>query len=82
MGWTCKEISMNNINLLFSLEEYKSRLNKVKVSMQKQGIDTLLITDPANMNWLTGYNAWSFYVHQGVVINLLENEPIYKYQTK
>jgi len=68
---------MINNNLLFSIEEYKKRLAKVKQSMQKKEIDTLLITDPANMNWLTGYNAWSFYVHQGVVISLKEDEPIW-----
>ncbi len=68
---------MEKTNLLFSLVEYKIRLIKVKMSMLKKGIDTLLITDPANMNWLTGYNAWSFYVHQGVVVNLEEEEPLW-----
>jgi ectoine hydrolase len=29
------------------------------------------------MNWLTGYDGWSFYVHQGVIISLDHEEPIW-----
>jgi ectoine hydrolase len=36
--------------------------------MDSMGIDLLIVTDPANMFWLTGYDAWSFYVPQAVVI--------------
>ncbi len=44
------------------------RLSKVRASMDQLGLDCLLVTDPSNMSWLTGYDGWSFYVHQGVVI--------------
>lgn len=37
--------------------------------MRQAGIDVLYVTDPANMAWLTGYDGWSFYVHQGVLIH-------------
>jgi len=33
-------------------------------------MEMLLLMDPANMNYLTGYDGWSFYVHQGVVVCL------------
>jgi ectoine hydrolase len=36
--------------------------------MTRQGIDTLLVSDPANMHYLTGYDGWSFYTPQGVVV--------------
>src|SRR5699024_7411120 len=36
----------------------------------------LLITDPANMNYLTGYDAWSFYVHQVLIVMTDYAEPI------
>ena len=49
--------------MLFKNSEYKERLKKVKDSMQKQGIDLLVSHDPANMNYLTGYDAWSFTMH-------------------
>lgn len=54
--------------LAFSLQEFRARIAKTRASMDAAGIQTLVITDPANMAWLTGYDGWSFYVHQAVVI--------------
>ena len=45
----------------FTIEEYKSRLKKVQSLMQKKGLELLISHDPSNMNYLTGYDAWSFY---------------------
>lgn len=45
--------------------------------MEKEGIDVLLVTDPANMNYLTGYDAWSFYVHQMLIVIIDEPQPIW-----
>lgn len=36
--------------------------------MAQRGIDVLIVSDPSNMAWLTGYDGWSFYVHQAVII--------------
>ena len=52
----------------FTQEEYLHRQKITRESMQSNGIDLLIIYDPANMNWLTGYDGWSFYVHQCLVI--------------
>jgi len=62
--------------MLFEKKEYKERLKKVKDSMQKRGIDLLVSHDPANMNYLTGYDAWSFYYAQCVLVHINEDEPI------
>ncbi|MBM7841255.1 Xaa-Pro dipeptidase [Alkalihalobacillus xiaoxiensis] len=61
----------------FTLEEFQSRLIDTKRKMVDYGIDVLLITDPANMNYLAGYNGWSFYVHQMLVILIDEEQPIW-----
>ena len=61
---------------VFELKEYKQRVEKVKISMQKKGIDILISQDPANMNYLTGYDACSFYMPQCVLINIDEEMPI------
>ena len=45
--------------------------------MADQGVDILLATNPANMNYLTGYDGWSFYVHQLVVLALDSDEPVW-----
>ena len=59
---------MSDIDLPFSLTEYESRLLKTRRAMEEANIDVLIIVDPSNMAWLTGYDGWSFYVHQAVVI--------------
>ncbi|MDR0355909.1 MAG: M24 family metallopeptidase [Deltaproteobacteria bacterium] len=61
----------------FALDEYKERLEKVKASMKERGFETIVVSDPSNMHWLTGYDGWSFYVHQGLVVSLSLKEPIW-----
>ncbi|SDH89438.1 Xaa-Pro dipeptidase [Alteribacillus persepolensis] len=60
---------------VFPKEEYALRLEKVKEKMEQKGIDVLFLSDPANMNYLTGYDGWSFYVPQMVIVLLEEEEP-------
>ena len=57
-------------NLPFSLAEYEVRIAKVRAAMDASGIEVLVVTDPASMAWLTGYDGWSFYVHQAVIVGL------------
>ena len=44
----------------FTKEEYKQRLKKVQKMMQDKGIELLISHDTNNINYLTGYDAWSF----------------------
>ena len=60
----------------FTKEEYKARLKKVQISMQEKGIELLISQDTANMNYLTGYDAWSFYYAQCVIVHVNAEEPI------
>ena len=62
--------------MLFTKEEYKQRLKKVQNSMQKKGIELLISQDTSNMNYLTGYDAWSFYYAQCVIVHVNADEPI------
>ncbi|MFA9557897.1 M24 family metallopeptidase [Evansella sp. AB-rgal1] len=57
--------------------EYQERLRKTKERMAIRGIEVLLVTDPANMNYLSGYDAWSFYVHQMLIVIDEEPQPIW-----
>ncbi len=61
--------------LRFAVSEFKDRIRRVKESMDSQGIEVLFVVDPANMNYLTGYDGWSFYVHQGVFLTLEDDQP-------
>lgn len=62
--------------LHFSRAEFDQRIAKTRAAMQAHGLDLLIVSDPSNMNWLTGYDGWSFYVHQCVVLPL-NGEPIW-----
>ena len=59
----------------FTKEEYKNRLKKVQSLMQDKGIELLISQDPSNMNYLTGYDAWSFYYAQCVIVHVNCDEP-------
>jgi len=62
---------------VFDQAEYKERVKKTKEAMQAKGIDLLVVSQPANMNYLTGYDGWSFYVHQCVLVSLNQDEPMW-----
>ncbi|MAT00120.1 MAG: ectoine hydrolase DoeA [Paracoccaceae bacterium] len=65
-----------NSPLNFSLEEFQKRITKTRKKMISTGLNTLIISDPSNMNWLTGYDGWSFYVHQAVILSL-DGDPVW-----
>ncbi len=67
---------MPDVFLPFSRAEYAARIDKARRSMSARGIELLLVSDPSNMAWLTGYDGWSFYVHQCVLLPL-EGEPLW-----
>ncbi len=62
--------------LHFSRAEYDARVAKTRQRMEAAGIDLLVVSDPANMAWLTGYDGWSFYVHQAVLLGM-DGEPVW-----
>ncbi|MEN8191082.1 MAG: M24 family metallopeptidase [Thermodesulfobacteriota bacterium] len=62
---------------LFETDEYIDRINKTRASMNAAGIEVLVVSDPANMNYLTGYDGWSFYVPQCVVVSLDRETPLW-----
>jgi ectoine hydrolase len=63
-------------NAPFSQTEYDRRIAQTRRAMARAGIDVLFVTDPSNQAWLTGYDGWSFYVHQGVILGM-EGAPIW-----
>jgi ectoine hydrolase len=67
---------MNDSHLKFSRAEYAERLARTRAAMAEQELDLLIVSDPSNMAWLTGYDGWSFYVHQCVLVSH-EGEPVW-----
>ena len=60
----------------FSQVEYDRRIALTRAAMAEAGLDLILVTDPSNQAWLTGYDGWSFYVHQGVLLGM-EGAPVW-----
>ena len=61
----------------FSKSEYRQRLSETQRRMEMSGLDVLLITDPANMFYLSGYDAYSFYVPQILIVTPEQDQPIW-----
>jgi ectoine hydrolase len=49
-------------------EEFRDRLDRVQQEMGTRSFAALVVADPANIYFLTGYNAWSFYTPQCLVV--------------
>ena len=67
---------MSPPTLQFERAEYDARLSNTRLAMEKAGLDLLIVTDPSNMAWLPGYDGWSFYVHQCVLVTM-SGEPLW-----
>ena len=61
----------------FKKSEYSIRLKKVKSKMSLLGLDALICCDPSNMNYLSGYDGTSYYVHQMLFIHFGCPQPIW-----
>jgi len=61
----------------FEQQEFARRVNDVRHRMEDAGFDLLICQDPANMGWLTGFDGWSFYVPQAVIVHVEEDWPIW-----
>lgn len=61
----------------FPAQEFRGRLSRIHAAMEAKGFDALISTSPANMFYATGYDAWSFYTPQAVVISPRLAEPIW-----
>jgi ectoine hydrolase len=49
-------------------DEYAGRLHQVRATLAERGFGALVVSDPANLFYLTGYDAWSFYTPQCLVV--------------
>ena len=60
---------MPNPDPRFTADEYAARLAEDPRRDGGEGDRAAsIVSDPSNMHWLTGYDGWSFYVHQAVIV--------------
>ena len=62
---------------IFDDAEYERRVERTKERLREADLDAIVVSDPANMNYLTGYDGWSFYVHQAVIVTRNRDEPVW-----
>lgn len=65
------------IELPFSRSEYDRRLKAIREEMARRGLDLLVVNDIANQHYITGYDGWSFYTPQSVLVPLADEEPVW-----
>jgi Xaa-Pro aminopeptidase len=63
--------------MIFELGEYRARLSRCRKAMAEKGIEVLIESDPCNMNYLTGYDGWSFQYAQAVIVTLEDEDPLW-----
>ncbi len=56
--------------LVFSVEEFKERIKRVRQAMEKAGLDLLLVHTPENIYYLTGYRTPGYYTYQCCIVPL------------
>ncbi|UAL30851.1 M24 family metallopeptidase [Nocardioides rotundus] len=52
----------------FDATAHAERVRRVQEEMAARGYDALVVVDPANLYYLCGYDAWSFYMPQGLLV--------------
>ncbi len=62
--------------IVFSTNEYITRVKRTQKHMVEKGIDLLLTTSPENINYLSGYSGWSFYTPQVMLLAVDADEPV------
>jgi Xaa-Pro aminopeptidase len=65
------------VPLAFSRDEYAARLLATRQEMSDRKLDLLVVSDIANQYYLTGYDGWSFYLPQLVIVPIEDEEPVW-----
>jgi ectoine hydrolase len=67
-GWLREVLVSDVLVQAVEPDEYAGRLRRVRAAMAARDFGALVVTDPANLFYLTGYDAWSFYTPQCLVV--------------
>ena len=60
----------------FTNSEYQRRVDRTRKTMADRGMEAIVVSDPSNMSWLSGYDGWSLSGFQAVSLTH-EGEPIW-----
>ena len=60
----------------FSLNEYRRRIDALRLRMEASGVDLMLVHTPENLYYLTGYQTPGYYWYQTLVVPI-DREPVF-----
>ena len=60
----------------FSLDEYRQRIDALRVRMEARGVDLMLVHTPENLYYLTGYQTPGYYWYQTLAVPI-DREPVF-----
>jgi Xaa-Pro aminopeptidase len=62
-------------HLVFTEEEYRSRLARVRERMAAAGVSCLIVLGPEDLFYLTGFRSWGFFEWQALIVTS-NSEPV------
>lgn len=63
--------------LAFPKVEYQERLARLRQRMNDMNLSLLVVVNPANMNYISGYDAWSYQSPQALLVPSTGEEPVW-----
>jgi len=63
-------------SMVFTIDEYKVRYQRLKEGMAENGIDILFSTMPEQLNYITGFDPLGVYFYQGMVVAPDFSQPV------
>lgn len=61
----------------FPKVEYQERLERLRQEMNEKGLALLVVANPANINYISGYDAFSYQSTQALLVPLTSSEPVW-----
>lgn len=59
----------------FEVREFDDRLRRTRAALVEHGVDAMLVHDPANIYWLTGWRGKGYQIYQALVVTV-EDAPL------
>jgi Xaa-Pro dipeptidase len=59
----------------FELSEFQDRMRRVRAALHDHAVDGMIIHDPANIFWLTGWRGKGYQTYQALIVSV-EGSPL------
>jgi Xaa-Pro dipeptidase len=69
-------------DLPFEHAEFAARVDRVRAEMAKRALDTLILTSPENLYYLTGYSTPAYYATQALILPLSKDPVMLVYASE